>query len=57
MILMPLLCYALTCKAVLFSIHDIASSLPPVITNILQEYEDVFPHDLPLGMPPLRGID
>jgi hypothetical protein len=28
-------CYALTCKAVLFSIHDIASTLPPAITNIL----------------------
>jgi hypothetical protein len=50
-------CYALTCKAVLFSIHDIASTLLPAITNILQEYEDVFPHELPPGLPPLRGIE
>jgi hypothetical protein len=31
--------------------------LPPAITNILQEYEDVFPHELPPGLPPLRGIE
>ena len=31
-------CYALICKRALFSLDDIASSLPPTVTNILQEY-------------------
>jgi hypothetical protein len=35
-------CYALICKRALFSLDDLASSLPPAVTNILQEYEDVF---------------
>jgi hypothetical protein len=36
------ICYALICKQVLFSHDDIPSSVPPVITNLLQEYEDIF---------------
>jgi len=35
-------CYALICKRALFSLDDIASSLPPAVTNILQEYDDIF---------------
>jgi len=50
-------CYALICKRALFSLDDIASSLPPAVTNILQEYEDVFPAEIPRGLPPLRGIE
>jgi hypothetical protein len=50
-------CYALLCKQALFSLDDIASSIPPAITNLLQEYEDVFPAEIPLGMPPVRGIE
>jgi len=42
-------CYALICKRALFSLDDIASSLPPAVTNILQEYEDVFPAEIPRG--------
>jgi hypothetical protein len=30
---------------------------PPAIANILQEYADVFPKDLPSGLPPLCGIE
>jgi len=36
------ICYALLCKQALFSLDDIASSIPPTVTNILQEYTDVF---------------
>ena len=51
-------CYALICKQALFSTDDIAPrSLPPAVTNLLQEYEDVFPAELPPGLPPLRGIE
>ena len=42
-------CYALICKRALFLLDDIASSLPPAVTNILQEYEDIFPAEIPRG--------
>jgi hypothetical protein len=32
-------------------------TLPPAVANILQEYEDVFPQDVPPGLPPIRGIE
>ena len=50
-------CYALICTQVLFSIYEAPSFVPPAITNLLQEYSDVFPKDLPAGLPPLRGIE
>ena len=51
------MCYALICKDALFPISDIASTLPLVVADILQAYEDVFPNELPPGLPPLRGIE
>ena len=50
-------CYAFVCKEALFSFEDAPSSLPPAVTNILQEFADVFPQDVPLGLPPIRGIE
>ena len=50
-------CYALICKDALFPIRDIASTLPLAVADILQAYEDVFPNELPPGLPPLRGIE
>jgi hypothetical protein len=50
-------CYALICKDSLCPIRDIASTLPPAVADILQAYEDVFPNELPPGLPPLRGIE
>jgi hypothetical protein len=50
-------CYALICKRALFSLDDIASSLPPPVTNLLQEYDDVFPSEIPPGLPLMRGIE
>jgi hypothetical protein len=49
--------YALVCKDALISIQDKQHSLPPVIANILQEYSDVFPSEIPEGLPPIRGIE
>jgi hypothetical protein len=48
--------YALVCKDALIFIHDMQHSLPPVVTNVLQEYSDVFPSEIPAGLPPIRGI-
>ena len=49
--------YAFVCKEALFSFEDVPSSLPPAVTNILQEFADVFPQDVPPGLPPIRGIE
>src|SRR5438105_397131 len=48
---------ALICKDALISIHDMQHSLPPAVANILQEYSDVFPSEIPAGLPPIRGIE
>ncbi|WVZ76493.1 hypothetical protein U9M48_024468 [Paspalum notatum var. saurae] len=32
-------------------------SLPPAVANLLQEFKDVFPAEIPPGLPPLRGIE
>jgi hypothetical protein len=50
-------CYALVCKDVFFSIDNIASTLPASVTNLLQQFQDVFPSELPPGLPPIRGIE
>ncbi|XP_072147925.1 uncharacterized protein [Setaria viridis] len=49
--------YAMVCKDALISIHDMQHFLPPVVANILQEYADVFPSEIPAGLPPIRGIE
>ena len=38
-------------------IRGYASLFAHVISNILQEYVDVFPEDVPPGLPPIRGIE
>jgi hypothetical protein len=49
--------YALICKDALISLHDLQQSLPPIVDDILQEYADIFPSEVPAGLPPLRGIE
>ncbi|XP_062193478.1 uncharacterized protein LOC133896846 [Phragmites australis] len=56
--MLPLpVCYALICKQTLFSLEEIPSSLPPAVTNLLQEYADIFPKEVTSGLPPIRGIE
>jgi hypothetical protein len=48
--------HTLMCQQVLFSLEDTTTPLPRAITNLLQEFKDVFPAEIHLGLPPLRGI-
>src|SRR3954468_14619864 len=50
-------CYAFVCKEALFSFEELPPSLPPVVTDLLQEFIDVFPQDVTPGLPPIRGIE
>jgi hypothetical protein len=45
--------YALICKDALISLHDLQQSLPPIVADILQKYADIFPSEVPVGLPPL----
>ncbi|XP_070052624.1 uncharacterized protein [Nicotiana tomentosiformis] len=47
----------LTYKEVLINSELLTSSLPSSISSLLQDFEDVFPEDIPNGLPPLRGIE
>jgi hypothetical protein len=49
--------HALVCRQVLFSLEDITTPFSRTITNLLQEFKDVFPAEIPPGLPPLRGIE
>ena len=35
---------------------DINNSLPSIAVALLQDYKDVFPEEMPLALPPIRGI-
>ena len=43
-------------KDTLISANNI-TSLPSVISHLLQDYKDVFPEEIPAGLPPLQGIE
>ena len=32
-------------------------SLPSMAVSLLQEFDDVFPEEVPSGLPPIRGIE
>ena len=44
-------------KEALLNTNQLDSSLPSVIVSLLQEFEDVFPEEVPHGLPPIRGIE
>ena len=39
------------------NINILDTSLPSAVVSLLQDYEDVFPEDVPQGLPPIRGIE
>ncbi|KAJ9682680.1 hypothetical protein PVL29_018578 [Vitis rotundifolia] len=49
--------FVLLYKEVCFNTNELDESLPSVVVSLLQEYEDVFPNNVPSGLPPIRGIE
>ena len=48
--------FVLMYKKACFNTNELDKSLPIVVVSLLQEYEDVFPNNVPSGLPPIRGI-
>ena len=44
-------------KEALFNTNQLDTSLPSSIVSLLQEFEDVFPKEIPNGLPHIRGIE
>ena len=44
-------------KEALFNTDQLDTSLPSSIVSLLQEFEDVFPKEIPKGLPHIRGIE
>nr|XP_027109209.1 uncharacterized protein LOC113729078 [Coffea arabica] len=47
----------LVSKEVALHVHEFDIDIPLEVKSLLQEYADVFPEDVPSGLPPLRGIE
>jgi hypothetical protein len=41
--------YALICQDAFILLHDLQQSLPPIVADILQEFANVFPSEVPAG--------
>ena len=48
--------YVLICKGEVSMTNDF-TNLPPSLLSLLKDFEDVFPQEVPPGLPPLRGIE
>ena len=44
-------------KEACFSANELDSSLPSVVVSLLQDFDEVFPEEMPKGLPPIRGIE
>jgi hypothetical protein len=49
--------FVLLHKDTLISTNTLPSTLPTSLLDLLQEFEDVFPNEVPDGLPPIRGIE
>ena len=49
--------FVLLYKEACFNTNEFDESLPSIVVSLLQEYEDVFPNDVPSGLPLIRGIE
>jgi hypothetical protein len=48
--------FVLICKGTVLTTND-HSTIPSPLLSLLKEFQDVFPDELPHGLPPLRGIE
>ncbi|KAK1618191.1 hypothetical protein QYE76_023708 [Lolium multiflorum] len=48
--------YVLICKGLAEETNDL-TNIPSSLLSLLKEFQDVFPDELPHGLPPLRGIE
>ena len=44
-------------KEAFLNTNELDSSLPSVVVSLLQEFDYVFPEEIPKGLPPIRGIE
>ena len=44
-------------KDIYFPTKDLHSSLSSGVVSLLQDFDDLFREEIPLGLPPLRGIE
>ena len=44
-------------KESLLTTHELAGNISSIVLSLLQEFDDVFPEEVPDGLPPLRGIE
>jgi len=44
-------------KEAYFNTNDLDSAIPSMAVSLIQEFDYVFPEDIPNGLPPLRGIE
>ena len=44
-------------KECYLNLDETNQSLPSLAVSLLQEFEDVFPEEMPSGLPPIRGIE
>ena len=49
--------FVLLCKGAYLATNELNPSLSSVFVDLLQEFEDVFPEEMPSGLPPIRGIE
>jgi hypothetical protein len=49
--------FVLLYKEACFNTNKLDESLLSIVVSLFQEYEDVFPNDVPSGLPPIRGIE
>ena len=43
--------------SLLYMLIKILKTLPSIISSLLQGYDDLFPDEMPVRLPPLRGIE
>ncbi|KAK5836040.1 hypothetical protein PVK06_011780 [Gossypium arboreum] len=49
--------YVFVYKEALLNTNKLPENLPASVLSLIQEFEDIFPDEIPSGLPPIRGIE